>query len=112
MFALFSSSNSLDSSSGPRAIDLQLLPDAEVLKVWDQSQMMLSMLEEKDIPTHMLSYYTQAIEKELQNRSQIKPNVFFETVRKLHDDEHEARLVSSKKHISFANTILTTNILV
>ena len=77
MFSFFSLSTPRGNSSGPNAIDLQLLSDEEVLKIWQQSQTIAAMLEEKDMPSHIAQHYTQAIEQELQFRSQLQPNIFF-----------------------------------
>ena len=111
MFSLFSLSTPHGASSGPRAIDLQLLSDEEVLKVWQQSQMLINMLGEKDVPPHMTTYYTQLIEQELQRRSQTKPNVFYNITCKLDENGTDA-LTASNKSKTLANNVLTTNILV
>lgn len=111
MFSLFSLSTSLSDSSGPRAIDLQLLSDEEVLKVWYQSQMIMNMLEEKEIPSSMTAYYTQMVEQELQNRSQLQPSVFFKSAceQEMNDT---GNIVSQQDSSSFTSTILATNILI
>lgn len=110
MFSLFSLSTSHSTSSGPRAIDLQLLSDEEILKVWHQSQVITNILEEKNNSTHMALFYTQLIEQELQNRSQMKPSVFFNSVCKKEMDNTE-HPTSPKNQTSFTSDMLATNIL-
>lgn len=111
MFSLFSLSAPQNASSGPRAIDLQLLSDEEILKVWHQSQIIVNMLEEQDNSTHMALFYSQLIEQELQNRSQIKPSVFFNSARKQEINNAE-RATAPKNPSSFTSNMLATNILI
>jgi len=111
MFSLFSLSTPSGDTSGPQAIDLQLLPDEEILRVWDQSQTLISILEEKNIPIHMTAYYIKAVEQELQHRSQLRPQVFFSAYAQQEENGKDG-VASSKKPTSFANTILATNILI
>ena len=112
MFALFSSPNPNGGSSGPRPIDLQLLPDEDILNIWDQSQLILTMLEAKDVPTQMTKQYTLAVEKELQNRSQRKPNIFFRNTVEQQSENIENNFTLSKKSSALINSIFTTSIIV
>ncbi len=104
MFSLFSLSSSMG-ASGPKPIDLELLSDAELLAVWDQTQNFINSLEDKNLPTHISLYYSFIIEAEMQSRALIEPTSFFQLVK---DDEDN----SKDKNILFPTQILTKNIIV
>ncbi len=97
MFSLFSVSN--NKASGPKPIDLQLISDAELLKIWDQTQSLIGSMEEKDISSHLTHYYSFIIETELQNRAQLKPTAFFQLLK---NDEQDLKY-------PLKNQILTKN---
>ena len=111
MFSLFSLSNNNEGSSGPRAIDLQLLATDEVLKIWDQSQSIISALEEKGLPVHMSMHYSRIIEQELQNRAQLTPNIFFQANYDSKNEENEND-ASAKKSGTSAPTVLAMSVLI
>ncbi len=106
MFSLFSTSGSQGNTSGPKAIDIQLLSDAEVLKVWDQTQNLLQSQEENNLPTQLTSYYAYVIETELQLRSQQNPSIFFNILNDcVEETVHDIKC-------SFPKQVLSTNIVI
>ncbi len=109
MFSLFSLSGSMG-VSGPRPIDLELLSDAELLHIWDQTQNLINSLEDKEMPTHISQYYSFVIETELQSRAQREPSSLFQLVKNSLKDCEEDSNIENK--FPFPTPILAKNIII
>lgn len=75
MSFLFSPSTQKDAPASIGAMDIQLLSDAELLSVWEQSQWATIMLQERGIPMHIATRYSYIVENELKNRAALRPEL-------------------------------------
>lgn len=105
MFSLFSMPTQ-SAKSGPRPIEIQLLADEEILKIWDQAQNVLNNLEEQGMPSAMSYAYSYTIECELQRRAQLRPSLLFELTNT--DGKKETKSIHKTP---IAQTILATSIM-
>lgn len=105
MFSLFSMPTYTE-KSGPRPIEIQLLSDEEVLKIWDQAQNVLANLEEQGMPLALSIAYSYTIESELQYRAQLNPSLLFEITQRAQNQKTD-----TLHKTPFGQTILATSIM-